>query len=135
MTHLGWKKKYELGVEDIDLQHHYFLNLINRIADEVKKSEDKQYIESLAAELNAYARFHFISEETMMLHAGYPDYEEHRQCHFELLEQLGIEQYNLIHDPSETEVDRIITFLLEWFVDHTTGVDKEFATYLKERKA
>ncbi len=30
-----WKKDYDLGIEDIDFQHHYFLNLINRLSGEL----------------------------------------------------------------------------------------------------
>ena len=29
--HIHWKSEYDLGIEDIDFQHHYFLNLINRL--------------------------------------------------------------------------------------------------------
>lgn len=29
--HIPWQKRFLLGVEDTDLQHRYFLNLINRM--------------------------------------------------------------------------------------------------------
>jgi len=44
-----WHKEYEIGVEDIDLQHHYFFNLINRIETEIAGTDDRRYIESLVS--------------------------------------------------------------------------------------
>ena len=43
-----------------------------------------RHCSALIAELNAYARFHFISEENMMARAGYPDLEAHRKHHNEV---------------------------------------------------
>ena len=60
--HLGeWESGYELGIEDIDLQHHFFFNLINRLSNELLQAKDVQFRLDLINELNAYAKFHFIS--------------------------------------------------------------------------
>ena len=133
VPHIDWSTKYELGVEDIDLQHHYFLNLINRIASEIITTDDRQYLESLTSELTAYARFHFISEETMMLHAKYPGYEEHRKLHFELIEHLSVVQHHLLNEPTEAEAEETLSFLARWFLEHTIGVDREFTDFLLNR--
>ena len=77
MAIVTWEKTYETGVEDIDLQHHYFLNLINHIADAIREKKEHSYIEALVSELEAYAKFHFKSEERMMVESHYPDYETH----------------------------------------------------------
>lgn len=130
---LQWKHEYELGVEDIDLQHHYFLNLINKIAVETSKLNDKQYLDSLINELVAYARFHFISEETMMLHSRYPGYEEHHRLHLELIDGLGIEMHNMLSHETQIERDESIIFLKNWFLNHTNGVDRQFTDYLHNR--
>ena len=64
---LEWGKVFELAIEDVDLQHHYFLNLINRLEVIFKKYQSpedrKRYIEELAS----YALFHFKSEENIAL--------------------------------------------------------------------
>ena len=127
---IPWEEKYALGVEDIDLQHHYFLNLINRIGEEVSRTDDQRYIKSLISELDAYARFHFISEETMMLHAAYPEYEEHKKHHLDLLQRLSVEQYKLLNFKDEKEFEKAISFLREWFLHHTNEEDRKFAYFL-----
>jgi len=125
-----WDKKYELGIEDIDLQHHYFLNLIKNIIEAIKSKEDKIYIEALVSELDAYARFHFKSEERMMLHSNYPEYENHKNHHFDLIQRLSIEQYKLLNLSKGNEAEEVIDFLVNWFLEHTTKEDKLFAEFL-----
>lgn len=132
-SHLGtWKACYELGVEDIDLQHHFFFNLINRLARELVQSENMQYRAELINELNAYAKFHFISEENMMRKLDYPHLAYHKNLHMELIEQLSTRGSMLLLPEGEGATDSIIAFLGEWFLQHTREVDRGFALYLRE---
>ena len=133
MEVVQWESKYETGVEDIDLQHHYFLNLINHIIEAIMKREEKLYVEALVSELEAYARFHFKSEERMMVKSGYPEYEQHKNHHFDLIQRLGIEQYKLLNMDEEGNAAEVMEFLISWFLEHTTKEDRCFADYLKTR--
>ncbi|WP_319585983.1 hemerythrin family protein [uncultured Desulfobulbus sp.] len=131
--HLGeWKECYELGIEDIDLQHHFFFNLINRLANELLQAKDVQFRMDLINELNAYAKFHFISEENMMRKYEYPDFLHHRNLHIELIGQLSTKENMLILVDENAEADAVILFLGEWFQDHTRNIDRKFADYLLE---
>ena len=80
-----WLPEYEIGIEDVDLQHHFFFNLINRLARELILTQDIQYRIDLINELNAYAKFHFMSEENMMRKSEYPDFLHHKFQHIDLL--------------------------------------------------
>ena len=131
--HLGaWEVGYELGIEDIDLQHHFFFNLINRLAKELLQANDAEYRGALINELNAYAKFHFISEENMMRKSGYPHLSYHRNLHVELIEQLSTRGSMLLLSASPEAIGSIIAFLGEWFLQHTREVDRKFARYLRE---
>ena len=129
---IDWDKKYELGIEDIDFQHHYFLNLINRMAEELAQSDDMAYRTAVISELNAYARFHFISEENLMTRAGYPGVERHRKHHRDLLDELSSRQSELGIRKSNDAADKVIDFLINWFLSHTAEEDRRFAEYLRE---
>jgi len=130
MQVVQWEKKYETGVEDIDLQHHYFLNQVNTIIQAILNKEEKVYIEALVLELEAYAKFHFKSEERMMVKSRYPEYETHKNHHFDLIQRLGIEQYKLLNTTEKDNAAEVIDFLIRWFVEHTTKEDRLFADYL-----
>lgn len=127
---IEWNKKFELGVADIDFQHHYFLNLINRINEEIKESDHEVYNHKLIEELYAYTKFHFISEENMMLKANYPDLPEHKRHHFELINELSAKSNRIQQNTSVESINLFIRFLLDWFFHHTAKVDKKFADYL-----
>lgn len=131
---LKWDDSFSVGSEDIDLQHHYFLNLINRIIKEVEIQSSEKYLEDLMDELSTYARFHFTSEETMMIHTAYPKYEEHKKHHRQLIGHLSLEEYNVLKAQTQEKKERIISFLIEWFLQHTQGDDKELGIYLSSRE-
>jgi hemerythrin len=132
---IPWQESYMLGIQDIDFQHHYFLNLINRLIADLRQHEDPSVVTSLVSELNAYARFHFISEENMMLRAGYPRIDEHKLHHRQLLDQLSLKQLRLDVRQSEEALNEIIDFLVDWFVHHSNSEDRQFADYLREHAA
>ncbi|MDJ0805587.1 MAG: bacteriohemerythrin [Gammaproteobacteria bacterium] len=129
MTHtLIWNNSYKLGIEEIDLQHHYFINLIARLESELAGAKDVEYINKLLNELVKYTQFHFISEENLMYKIDYPGLEAHRNQHFHLLNllngKLGLYNQSLL--PAEDVID----FLKEWFVDHTLKEDKKITQYI-----
>ncbi len=126
---LSWKVNYDLGIEDIDYQHHYFLNLINRLSEELSEVTAPARQAALIAELNAYARFHFVSEENIMAKAGYPQLEDHRELHLDLIRQLNSREALLKLENSNQRADEIIGFLSDWFLNHTTGEDRRFADF------
>lgn len=131
-AYIEWRPDYEIGVEDIDLQHRYFVVLLNRFMDEIS-STDTQYREALIAELNAYARFHFISEENTMKRANYPMLREHKNSHRELMDQLSSKQHRVLMENTELANNALIDFLVAWFLQHTKMEDQLFAEFLHEQ--
>ncbi len=125
-----WDRRFEIGVQEIDLQHRYFFDLINRLSIELGQNDNHQYQLDLLRELNAYARFHFISEENMMAKAGYPSLEGHRRHHLTILDKLTAKEWKLHSQPSPEAIGNMVTFLIEWFLTHTTREDKRFAGFL-----
>lgn len=121
---LHWGNQYLTGVKEIDLQHHYFMELINRIGTELEDTEDHSYRERLMNELCKYAAFHFVSEENLMIKMGYPESKQHALLHLELLDKLSAHR---ILDSPETFID----FLLDWFLHHTVEQDRKIGDFLK----
>ncbi len=120
---LQWNSDYETGVEEIDLQHRYFLRLINRLATDLTANDDETYHHRLIDELYKYAAFHFLSEENIMFKCGYPALEEHRQHHFALLDKLSSRGNR---PPAE-----LLGFLSEWFVKHTAQEDHLIGEFIR----
>ena len=129
MSNIDWNAKYEIGIAEVDQQHHYFMDLINRLSEELNEegSIGRKYI---IHELNSYVRFHFASEENMMRKARYPDLDTHIAHHHQLLDRLSGKEAQLEIINSKESAAEIIDFLTNWFLTHTNKEDRLFADYL-----
>jgi len=126
---MEWKRDYSIGIEEIDLQHRYFLSLIKRLNYFLKMGITADYYKRLLRELSHYALFHFCSEENLMIHTNYPDTPSHCQMHRDLIEILN-QQVNEIGNLEDNSA-HLLHFLKEWFIHHTTREDTKIAEYLK----
>jgi hemerythrin len=114
---LEWAPEFEIGNEYVDLQHRYFLGLINRIGKDFRESDADEYKRMLISELQKYADFDFTSEENIATSLGLPGIREHHQAHQQLLEDLN--QYKTDLYRGLKSIDEFIEFITDWFLVHT----------------
>lgn len=131
-TRAVWKNEFNVGIEDMDAQHRYFLELVRRIEMLVDNDDAEGKEEKLLGELARYTRYHFTCEELLMELYGYPGIEKHRKEHRrlfarldEFLEKKGTEAFS---------ISRVMAFLYAWFAGHTTLDDREFAAHIKKKR-
>ena len=121
---LEWESDFETGNEYVDLQHRYFLDLINRIRNKFMDTNDVAYKGKLINELKKYADFHFTSEENLATSHNLPeDISSHHQRHLELLEEFDHHAEDL--DNGLKTIDEFLGFLSDWFIGHTIYEDKK----------
>ena len=129
MSDIKWKASYEVGHERIDFEHRIFVDLIAKIDDATTLGKDMDYIQRLLYELQKYAEFHFVSEENIMYSIGYPDYASHKQHHQKLIETFS--QKSLQIELGEQTINDFISFLKDWFINHTLHEDLKISEYVK----
>ncbi|MCF6354184.1 MAG: hemerythrin family protein [Candidatus Polarisedimenticolaceae bacterium] len=126
---LAWDQKWSVGVEGIDLQHRYFIDLINRIYAETE-ARDTTHQTRLINELGSYTQQHFMSEENIMHKLGFPGMEKHCATHQELLErlngQIGLYLVDMLN------AAEIASNLADWLIPHVTTEDREFAGFVRQ---
>jgi hemerythrin-like metal-binding protein len=120
---LEWQSDYETGNEFVDLQHRYFLDLINRVGTNFKNTDDAVYRGNLIIELRKYADFHFTSEENIATSFNLPGVSGHHQRHLELLEEFNHHAEDL-KKGSKTP-DEFLGFLTDWLIGHTIYEDQK----------
>ena len=120
---IEWQETFETGNEEIDLQHHYFINLINRIHKELNKTANVEHQERLLNELLKYAEFHFASEENIAFGLKSKGLKRHKERHRELFEETKRHINQL--KKGEMTVDEFILYLYSWFVGHTIHEDRK----------
>ncbi|MBF0339813.1 MAG: hemerythrin family protein [Magnetococcales bacterium] len=129
MPRFEWKYGYQTNNKIVDLQHKYFLELMNRLYDELSGSADQAYQARLLDELFYYARFHFTSEENIFLRHLPHKFERHKRLHDHLLETLQ----GKISDLREEKIEpaAIVQFVVEWFFTHTITEDVQDLLYVE----
>lgn len=118
-----WPSDFETGNEIVDLQHRYFVDLINRVGTNFKNTSDVAYQERLIIELKKYADFHFTSEENIATSCNLPGVSGHHQRHLELLEEFSHHAANL--NKGTKTADEFLEFLTDWLIGHTMYEDKK----------
>ena len=120
---LEWESDFETGNEYVDLQHRYFLDLINRIKKDFKETNDFDYKGKLIIELKKYADFHFTSEENIATSFNLPGVSGHHQRHLELLEEFNHHAGDL--NRGSKTADEFLEFLTDWLIGHTMYENKK----------
>lgn len=124
----NWLDSYDLGIEVIDLQHKNLLAMINKLL--VNQNESRGIMQRLINEVIAYAEYHFISEENLMVLSRYDGYEKHTNVHNMLLKQLKNQCSQFINN--HCELKTVILFMANWLIEHIMAEenDRDFAKYL-----
>jgi hemerythrin len=73
-------------VSDIDQQHQVLVNMLNALNDAVKIRKPRDDVFLIIDEIIAYTRFHFATEERLMVNSGYTDVEFHKEKHKQLMQ-------------------------------------------------
>ncbi len=121
MLALKWQEGFATRNESVDLQHHYFVDLINRVSTTIRETDDPGVHKRLFLEIIKYADFHFTSEENIVLTCKLPGLQRHHDRHAELLEELKHHTEDLL--AGSYTADDFIQFLTNWFTGHTIYED------------
>ena len=128
MDIVSWKESYSVGNKQIDHEHMIFIDIIGRVHEAVIKRKSLDDVKRIMDELEKYASFHFISEENIMIDSAFPDVAEHKKEHEKLLNTLDGKLKEIIS--GEEQPTTLVSFLIDWFVYHTTSMDLKLAKHL-----
>ena len=126
-----WKNEYTIGIERIDHQHRYFLELVNWLPKLFRQTEQSDLLNRYIDEIILYARFHFLSEENLMQFYDYPDTQSHAELHANMLSQLSLKMS--LMDLGDITKEEFGNFLVQWFFGHTVEEDPQLGLFLKTR--
>ena len=120
--------KYLLGISELDSQHEEietgFRSLQEAIGD---KDRWRTLVENLCEKL----RFHFYAEESIMKVFAYPEYQEHRKSHLEILNSL--ESYRN-RELTNDDIAKLRDHHLQLFLEQILVQDMRFSAFIKRNK-
>jgi hemerythrin-like metal-binding protein len=122
MELIKWSEKFATGVPDIDSEHEELINSINTFylkqKDGIDKSESVQILNNIYGSIHA----HFMLEERLMKKNAYDEYEQHKNDHAKLLDDLRDITMEL-EQTSQLDEQQLKTSLNDWFMVHFKTFD------------
>ena len=131
MDKVEWKNVYQLGVDEIDLQHHKLISIMNNFYD-TAVGDPKEYplnVGKSLKKLTDYTYDHFTYEEALMEKYKYPDVEKHKAQHKIFINQLN-SKIPRIAKGNQAEGQELYDFLLEWLLHHIAHIDSLWAEHV-----
>lgn len=124
-----------LGIPIIDKQHANLVRMVNNLYLACQKSREttnQQFIEAVHESVD-YVRYHFSTEEKLMLLLSYPEFSVHKKKHGDFIwEILTISKQ--FEDGEKFVPKKFVFFLCDWIKNHIGDTDKLFAEYFMTMK-
>ncbi len=122
MSLLEWKPEFSIGNASIDHEHEQMIQQINALYDQLSAPVEAANGAAVLGEIHADISAHFALEERLMLKADYVEYEDHKEDHEELLDQIHDLMENFFNDP-EAGQELLKSQLSDWFGRHFVSFD------------
>lgn len=122
MAQIEWNEEFSVGNAAIDQEHEHLIEQINQLYYELNHSADPATIEAILGDLQADISAHFALEELLMQEAGFSEFEDHKEDHQHLLDQIHDMIFSFHEDP-ESGRELLINKLSDWFSNHFRSFD------------
>ena len=122
MARIEWKHEFSVGNAAIDHEHEHLIEQINQLYYELDHSADSATIEAILGDIQADISTHFAFEELLMQEAEFAEFEEHKEDHQQLLDQIHDMIFHFHEDP-ESGRELLANKLSDWFSHHFTSYD------------
>lgn len=131
---VNWTHDLSVNVPKIDDQHRVWCERVNTLYKSVWNGVKTSELREFIGFISDYARLHFTDEEALMIQFKYPQYEEHRLAHRDLMSRVQDLKDRLSGSKVDAElVSDLLNELHNWFVDHIKHIDKELGNFLKSK--
>lgn len=123
-----WKMSYQLGEAQLDEEHQKLFDIAMRALNNNNKDMKKSVKETII-ELYDYMKTHFEHEEQYMKDIVYPNFEEHKEIHDNIIEEMN-DFIKLL--PKLKIVDfekKLIEFMDIWLINHILYEDKKIISF------
>jgi hemerythrin-like metal-binding protein len=126
---LVWDEILSVGVEEIDEDHRKLVNVFNVLNHAVIDGESPEYLAATLKELINCTVWHFSHEERLMLKHRYPEIEEHKAEHRDLIDSAKELQQQILQAAKPVAAEHI-EFLERWLTGHILTTDLRLGAFL-----
>ena len=128
MQLIEWDGSLRCGVDSVDRDHMRLTELLNQAYRDMMSGEGGHAAMRIVNELGTFAARHFADEERLMVRMRYPQLDQHKKVHQELLDRFAdIKQRYESGDPAARK--ELFDYLAGWLKNHTAKHDKAFVEF------
>ena len=132
MAFFTWNDKYSVGVTELDLQHKQLIKILNELFDGMSAGKTNEILGKILAQLIAYTKTHFATEEKYMQVYGYPAIAEHKKEHESFANKVVAFQKDFSAGKLSLSLE-VSTFLKNWLVQHISVNDKKYGPFFNSK--
>lgn len=130
MSLIEWKDEFEIGIPSVDYEHRGMILMINKLHEKLAENADKDTIADSLGEIHALISAHFALEEKEMLEMAYDEFEEHKDDHEDLLDQIRDMMDEVEGDRNGDVMKDLGRRLNHWFTEHFRTRDARLHKFL-----
>lgn len=131
MKDMVWGDVLSVAIDEIDEDHRKLVSIFNILNHAVSEGESQEYLAAVVEELINCTVWHFSHEERLMLKYGYPDMNQHKAIHQELINDADKLKNEVLNTDTPLEEDHIV-FLERWLTEHILTDDMRLGAYLNQ---
>lgn len=133
-----WRRDFETGIAEIDLQHRTLVKMYNRVNSELRDDSGRAVWENITHELLGYALFHFWTEEDLAVQYGYDqekyaDATAHFDEHRSFAETINDIRKRL-RAGERMSKSELMGFLRGWLSSHILDSDQWLVAFILEKQ-
>lgn len=127
---LSWNPNYSVGEPTLDAQHQKLMGLCNRLSTCLADNDERanaMFFEILA-DLSAYAREHFATEESILLACKYPRLATQKADHAEY--EMHVKEFLASARCGVLDKADLQKLLSSWWQDHILIADMDYRNHV-----
>lgn len=130
---IEWFDIYKVDVKEIDLQHKYFVGLLNKLYMAAKEHETVD-MDKFLDEIAKYADLHFETEERYFDKFIYENAEEHKEEHRKLRSEIDkfLAKNKGLTENKEALCLELLEFMENWLQHHLVEQDRKYVKCFHE---
>lgn len=133
--YIEWEPSFNVGVELMDKQHQYLIQLLNALYQAVGPDTDASVIWTHLLAFSSYADTHFEDEERLAKLAGVDQRSTEAHAHVHASYKARIRKFGgrlARHDHGVGM--ELLAFLTDWWVKHIQKEDRHLAQLILAQK-
>lgn len=119
-------------VPEIEQQHQKLVSMLNGLNEAVKNKEPRIDIYRIIDDVIAYTCLHFEIEEQLMVEAGYPEIEAHKDKHKQLVQEALHLKEKLDYVGGEMFTDWFTHWPFARVLAHIQYADNQIKDYISQ---